>query len=59
MSKEYLLSMEIGTTSSFGGHEIMRVFGGWIYLFYDKDMTVITSSCFVPEVINCEVKPIC
>lgn len=52
MEKEDLLKMKIGTTKWVGGNGVMRVYNGWIYLFHDEVSDTITSSVFVPEVIN-------
>jgi hypothetical protein len=58
MTKKELLEMKIGETKFNGSTGIERVFGGWIYMFHDQKNDIITSSCFVPEELNCNTRSV-
>ena len=56
MTEKELLAINLGEIVWSGSFEILRVFNGWVYLFYDEKTDTITSSVFVPEKLNCNTR---
>ncbi len=53
MDKQELLKMELHDIQPVcQGYDVLRVFGGWIYIGYDADKDAANSLCFVPQELD-------
>ena len=48
MNEEQLLKMKVGDVEWENIAGVLRVIGGWVYMFHDQRSDTITSSVYVP-----------
>ena len=57
MTKENLLNMKLHQRNQFDDYtEVLRVFGGWIYIFRHAHTNEENAIIFVSEIVNVEYR---